>query len=150
MLVGSPCSLRDSQESPTTQLKSINSLVLSALYGPTLTSLHDYHKNHSFDYTDLCQQSLTLLFNTLSSFVTAILSRSKCLLISLLQSLSPVILEPKKIKSVTVSISSPSVCQVMGQDAMILVFERWVLSHLFNSPISSSLRGSLVPLHFLH
>ena len=49
---------RDSQESsPTLQLKSINSLVLSFLYGPTLTSIHDYWKNHGFDYTDLCWQS---------------------------------------------------------------------------------------------
>ena len=37
------------------QFKSINSSVLSSLYGPTLTSIHDYWKNHSFDYTDLCQ-----------------------------------------------------------------------------------------------
>ena len=49
-LVGSPCSPRDSQESsPTPQFKSINSLVLSFLYGPILTSIHDYWKNHSFD-----------------------------------------------------------------------------------------------------
>ena len=49
-LVGSPCSPRDSQESsPTPQLKSINSSVLTFLYGPTLTSIHDYWKNHSFD-----------------------------------------------------------------------------------------------------
>ena len=49
-LVGSPCSPRDSQESsPTPQSKSINSLVLSFLYSPTLTSLHDYWKNHSLD-----------------------------------------------------------------------------------------------------
>ena len=38
-------------------IKSINSLVLSLLYSPTLTSIHDSWKNHSFDYTDLCQQS---------------------------------------------------------------------------------------------
>ena len=57
-LVGSPCSPRDSQESsPTPQFKSINSSVLSFLYSPTLTSIHDYWKNHSFDYTDLCRQS---------------------------------------------------------------------------------------------
>ena len=44
------CSLRDSQESsPTPQFKSINSSVLSFLYSPTLTSIHDYWKNHSFD-----------------------------------------------------------------------------------------------------
>ena len=50
--------LRDSQESsPALQFESINSLALSLLYGPTLTSVHDYWKNHSFDYTDLCWQS---------------------------------------------------------------------------------------------
>jgi len=50
--------VRDSEESsPTPQLKSINSSALSFLYGPALTSIHDYWKNHSFDYTDLCQQS---------------------------------------------------------------------------------------------
>ena len=49
-LVGSPCSPTDSQESsPTPQFKSINSLVLSLLYGPALTSIHDYWKSHSFD-----------------------------------------------------------------------------------------------------
>ena len=52
------CSPRDSQESsPTPQFKSINCSALSFLYGPTLTSIHDYWKNHSFDYKDLCQQS---------------------------------------------------------------------------------------------
>ena len=49
-LVGSACSPRDSQESsPTPQFKSINSSVLSFLYSPTLTSIHDHWKNHSFD-----------------------------------------------------------------------------------------------------
>ena len=49
-LVGSPCSPRDSQESsPTPQFKSIHSLVLSSLYGPTLTSIHNYWKHQSFD-----------------------------------------------------------------------------------------------------
>ena len=43
------------KSSPTPQLKSINSSGLSFLYGPTLTSIHDYWKNHSFDCTDLCQ-----------------------------------------------------------------------------------------------
>ena len=64
-----------------------------------------------------------LLFNMLYRLVIAFLPRSKCLLISWLQSPSAVILEPKKIKSVTVSIVSPTICQdVMGLDAMILVF----------------------------
>ena len=54
-LVWSPCSPRDSQESsPTPQFKGINSSVLSFLYSPALTSLHDYWKNHSFDYPDFC------------------------------------------------------------------------------------------------
>ena len=49
-LVGSPCSPRDSQESsPTPQLKSINSLALSLLHSPTLTSIHDHWKSHSLD-----------------------------------------------------------------------------------------------------
>ena len=58
---------------------------------------------------------MSLLFNMLSRFVIAFLPRSKCLLISWLQSPFVVILEPKKIKAVTVSISSPSIChEVMG------------------------------------
>ena len=57
-LVGSLCSPRDSQESsPTSQFKSINCLVLSFLYSPTLTSIHDHWKNHSLDLMDLCWQS---------------------------------------------------------------------------------------------
>ena len=56
-LIWSPYCPRDSQESsPTPQFKSINSLALSLLYGPTLTSVHDYLKNHSFDTMDLCRQ----------------------------------------------------------------------------------------------
>ena len=66
---------------------------------------------------------MSLLFNMLSRLVITFLSRSKCLLISWLQSSSAVILEPKKIKSVTVSIVSPRIChEVMGPDAMNLVF----------------------------
>ena len=57
-LVGSPCGPRDSQESsPTPQFKSISSSALRFLYSPTLTSIHDYWKNHSFDWTDFCWQS---------------------------------------------------------------------------------------------
>ena len=66
---------------------------------------------------------LSLLFNMLSRLVIAYLPRSKCLLISWLQSPSAVILEPPKIKSDTVSTVSRSIChEVMGTDAMILVF----------------------------
>ena len=66
---------------------------------------------------------MSVLFNILSRLVIAFLSRSKRLLIPWLQSPSAVILEPKRIKSVTVSIVSPSIShEVMGPDAMILVF----------------------------
>ena len=70
---------------------------------------------------------MSLLFNMLFGFVIAFLPRRKGLLISWLQSPSEVILEPKKINSLTISIVSPSICQeVMGQDVMILVL--WMLS----------------------
>ena len=96
---------------------------ISFLYSPTLTSIHGYWKNHKLDR--LCQQSL--LFNMLSRLVITFLPRSKCLLISWLKSPSAVILEFPKIKSVTVYTVSPSIChEVMGPDAMILVF--WMLS----------------------
>ena len=66
---------------------------------------------------------MSLLFNMLSRLVIAFLPKSKRLLISWLQSPSPVILETPKIKSATVSIVSPSIChEVMGLDAMKLVF----------------------------
>ena len=62
----------------------------------------------------------------------------------------PVILEPKKIRSVTSSTFPPSIFhEVMGLDAMILVFWMLVSSQLFHSPLSLSSRGSLVPLYFL-
>ena len=66
---------------------------------------------------------MSLLFNMLSSLVVVFLPRSKYLLISWLQLSSAVILEPKKIKSVTVSIVSPSIChEVLGPDHIIFVF----------------------------
>ena len=70
---------------------------------------------------------ISLLLNMLSRLVMTFLPRSKCLLISWLQSPSAVILEPKKIKSDTVSTVFPSICyEVMGPDAMIFIF--WMLS----------------------
>ena len=75
----------------------------------------------------LCWQSNVLLFNMLSRLVITFLPRSKCLLISWLQSPYAVILELPKIKSLTVAIVSPSIChEVMGPEAMIFVF--WMLS----------------------
>ena len=70
---------------------------------------------------------MSLLFNMLSRLVKTFLPKNKCLLISWLQSPSPVILEPRKIKSAPVSTVFPSIChEVMGPGAMILVF--WMLS----------------------
>ena len=111
-------------------------------------------------WTFVCKV-MSLVINMLSRFVIAFLPRSKCLLISWLQSLSAVILEPKKIKSVTVTTFSPFIYhEVMGPDTMILVF--WMLSFkptfslssfiFIKRPFSSSSlssRGPLVLLHFL-
>ena len=73
---------------------------------------------------DLYRQKISLVFNMLSRFVIAFLPRSKSLLISWLQSSSAVIFEPKKIKFLTVSILSPSICHdVMGLDAISSFFE---------------------------
>ena len=84
--------------------------------------------------------------NMLSRLVITFLPRSKCLLISWLQSPLAVILEPKKIKSATVS---PSIChEVMNRMPWTLFSESWALSQLFHS-LSLSSRGSLVLLYFL-
>ena len=99
-----------------TWLKQLSSSSSSSLlYSPILTSIRDHWENHTFDQTDLCWQIRSLLFNMLSGLVIAFLPRSKCLLISWLQLPSVVILETPKIKSVTVSIVSSSIChEVMG------------------------------------
>ena len=88
---------------------------------------------------------MSLIFNMLSRLAITFLPKSKCLLISWLQSPATVILEHPKIKSATVSTVSPSICyKVMGPDAKC-----WGLSQLFHSPFSLSSGGSLVLLHFL-
>ena len=107
-------------------------LWLSLLYGPTLTSIHDYWKTIAMTRWTFLGKVMSLPFNVLSRLVIAFLPRSKHLLISWLQSPSAVILEPKKIKSVIVS---PSIChEVMGPNVIILVF--WMLS--FNPGFSLS------------
>ena len=62
--------------------------MLSFLYSPTLTSIHDHWKNHSFDYMDFVGKVMSLLFNMQSRLVIAFLPRRKCLLISWLWSAS--------------------------------------------------------------
>ena len=82
---------------------------------------------------------MSLLFNMLSRFVITFLPRSKHLLISWLQSLSAVILEPRKIKSTTLSFVSASICdEVLGLEAMILVF--WMLSFKPTFSLSSFIK----------
>ena len=93
------------ESSPTPQFKSINSLALSFLYSPTVTSIHDTGKTKAFTRQTFLGKVMSLLFNMLSRLVIVFLPRSKCLLISWLQSPSAVILEPPKIKFLTVSSS---------------------------------------------
>ena len=103
-LVWSPCNSRNSQESSLTpQFKSINSSVLSFLYGSTL---------NPYITTGIWTVGKVIfpLFNMLSRLVIAFLPWSMHLLISWLQSPSAVILEPKRIKAATVSTVSPSIC----------------------------------------
>jgi len=118
-----------------TTVKSINSSVLRFLYSPTLTPVMTTGK--TLTRWTFVGFLMSLLFNMLSRLVITFLSRSKHLLISWLQSPSLVILVTEnknknlpnlpKIKSATVSIVSPSIChEVMGPDAMILVF--WMLN----------------------
>ena len=95
-------------------------------------------KTIGFECTDFCQQSDVPLFIMPSRFVITFLPRNKHLLISWLQSPSAEILEPKKIKSVTVSTFSPSIChEMMGLDAIILFL--WILSF---KPVRELLWGS--------
>ena len=126
-----------SRDFSSTLLKSINS---SALTSFMVQLSHPYMTTGkiSFKYTERCWQIVSLLFNTLSRFrfVTDFLSRSKYLLISWLQSPCAVLFEPKKIKFDTVSTFPPIYShEVMGRDAMILIFESWVLSQPFYSPL---------------
>ena len=100
--------------------KSISSSALSFLHSPTLASIHDWKTNITGKTIALTKwifvgKVMSLLLNMLSRLVITFLPRSKRLLISWLQSPSAVILEPKKIKSDTVSTVSPSIChEVMG------------------------------------
>ena len=137
----SPHCPRDSQESSLApQFKGIRSSVLHLLYGPALTAL---------TLRAFVGRVLSLLFNTLFRFLMAFLPRSKHLLISWLQSPSPVNLKPKKRKSVPSCTFFPFYfpwSNVAGcHDCSF--FKYPVLNWLFQSPSSPSSRRSLVPLH---
>ena len=119
--------------------------------------LWDWIENWPFPVLDLWTYGLqtfvskvmSLLFTVVSRFVIAFLLRSKHLRISCLQSLSIVILELRKIKSVSASTFSPSVCMKWLIGCHDLRFLNVVLSQLFHSSLLPSSRGYLVPLHFL-
>ena len=108
-------------------------MAFSFLYGP-LSHLYMI----SGKTMDFASKVMSLLFNMLSTLVKAFLTRSKCLLISWLQSSSAVVLETPKIKSLTVS---PSIChEALGQDAIIFIFWMLSLGHHFYSPLSLSFK----------
>ena len=136
-LVWSPNNSRDSQKSyPAPQFESISSFVLSCPYGPASHWYMTTGKTIALTVWTFVSKVISLIFNTLSRFVIAFLPRSTHLLISWLQSPSAVILEPKKIKSLTVSIVSPSIChEVMELEAIIFVF--WMLSFKPDFSLSS-------------
>ena len=106
------------ESSPAPQFKSISSLVRSFLCGQALTSNMTTGRTVALTRWAFVDSDVSA-FYTLSRFVITFLPRSKCLLTSWLQSPSAVILEPKKRKSVTVTIVSSCICHgVMGQDAI--------------------------------
>ena len=98
--------------------------MLSFLYGLIHMCIRDYwEKTIALTIQTFVDKVWSLLFNILSRFVIAFLPKSKCLLISWLQSPSAVVLEPKKMKTVTVCTFSPSIChEMMGPDAMMFTF----------------------------
>ena len=119
-------------QSWTPQFKSISSLVVSFI----VQLLHPYMttgKTIALTRWNFVDKVMSLLFNMLSRLVITFIPRSKCLLISWLKLASAVTLEPKNIKSATVSTVSPSMChEVMGLDAMILVFSMLSFKRTFS------------------
>ena len=154
-LVWSICCPRGSQESSLApDFESITS-VLNLLYGQTLTSIHDYWKNYSFDRVTFFSKVMSLLFNSFSS-------KEQVSFNFMVRSPSTVILEPKKMKSITVSgcfcfcfcfcfFPSFSLFALKWWDQIpwSWFFKCWVLSQFFHSPLSPSYRGFLVHLCFL-
>ena len=122
----SPCSPRGSQESSLTPHSSEASILQHLAFFIVQLS-HPYMttgKTIALTRQTFVGKVMSLLFHMLSRLVITFLPRSKRLLISWLKSSFAVILEPSKIKPVTLSIVSPSIYyEVMGLDAMIFVFE---------------------------
>ena len=152
-----PMNIQDWFSLGLTGLISLQSKGLLRVFSNTTVQKHQFFGTQLIHSPTIALTRLTfvgkvmsLLLNMLSRLIITFLPRSKCLLISWLQSPSAVILEPLKIKSHAVSSVSPSIShEVMGPDAMIFVF--WMLSFKtnFHSLLSLSSRGFFVPLHFL-
>ena len=123
-LVGSPCSPRDSQESSPNRSSKVSILQHSTFFIVQLSYPYmTTGKTIALTRWTVIGKVMSLLFNMPSSLVTIFLPKSKHLVISWLQSPSALILEPKKIKSVTVSIFSPCIChEVMGPDTTFYFF----------------------------
>ena len=144
------CSPWETQgSSPTSQLECIIFLWCSTFFMVQLSHPHmTTGKMIALTRWTFVGKSMSLLFNTLSRYIIAFLSRNKCLLISWLQSLSTVILEPKKVchcfhfSPIYLPWSGGTRCHNFR-------FLNVELSQLFCFPISPSSRDSLVPLHFL-
>ena len=106
----------------------------------------DYWKNTALTIQNLLGKVMSLLFKMLSRLVISFLQKSKYHGYSNHQQW---FLEPNKIRSLIVSIISPSIChEVLGTDAMILVFRTLSFKPVFHSPLWLSSRGSFIPLHF--
>ena len=142
-LVWSPCCLRS--------LLQHHSLKASILWSSAFFMVQLSHPHMTTGRTTalttqtFVNKEMSLFFDMLSRFPIPFLPRSKRLLISWLQSPSAVILEPKKIRSVIVSTFPPSIChEVMGLDAVILVFESWVLSQFLLFSLSSLFNTSVL------
>ena len=133
-----------------TTVQSINSLAPTLLYGQLSHLYLTTGKTIALTILTFVGKIMSLLFNMLSRLVIAFLPRSKPLLISWLQSQSAVILEPKNIKSVTVSIVSLTICHnVMGLDAMIFLFGMLSLKSAFSLTSFTFIKRHFNPFYFM-
>ena len=136
--------------SPTPQFKSINSSALSLLYGLILIFIHDYWKNHSFDYMDFVGKLMSLFFNTLPSFHR--FSSKEQVSLNVMAAVTICRdFGAQEYKSLSLFPFVPHLFAMKWWDKIpwSSFFEYWIISQLFNSPLSPSSRGSLVPLCFL-
>ena len=115
--------------------------MLSFLDSPPLTSIQDYGKNKALTRWTFVDKVMSLLFNMLSRSVITFHPRTNCFLISRLQSPSVVILEPPKLKFVTVSIVSLSIChEVVGPGAIVSRMSLCIV----HSQVYSHSKGSVI------